>query len=396
VTQPKQEWIWRVACVGAAAVLLGCPARGAGKGPAGPDGDQTVLAQEKEKKEEVGKGAPKEEVLKLDEAGETEVGEDLDDEAGGGGVVEDAKKKRKKSAEKRRPKPPPPPAPSRTVRAPNDALPGLDLSDEERDALIAPRIARGRKALSRRSYDKAIAEARSVLDVQNENVEAILLLARAYADKGWLPKAERILTTGTSYAAGARSARMWMLLGVVRERSGGDVALARDAYAKAAKLKPNYVKAWSNLGAAQLKLGVYEEAISAFETALSIDSESVVALTNLGTAYRRRASQLRGDRRKQHLRKSENAYRTALAVDEAYAPAHFDLGLLYLDSDEFPGKPPEKRLQLAVHHLREFRRLGGAGAGDDTAAAADEYLETAQRALEMIQRAREVERRRGR
>jgi len=370
-----------------AALAVGCPAPATSRGPARPGGSSAASADEKDAAT-TGAGA------RADSKGEHAVDKETiaaGDKGGAGAgfsagelkrkkeqpASEDAVKLKKGTVEA----PPPPPAEARPA---TDALPGLDLSEAQCSAVIAPRLERARRALAARELDKAIAEARSVLEVDSESVEGLLLLARAYFDRGWLPKAQQILVTGTQTGKGADSARLWMMLGLVHDRSGEETTQARDAYARAAKLKPNYAKAWTNLGAAQLELGDDEAAVAALETALSIDSESVVALTNLGTAYRRRAAALLSDRSKRDdlVQKSENAYRTALAVDETYAPAHFDLGLLYLETNDFPGRPDLDRLRLAVRHLREYERLTAGGAARASQwPAADEYLETAQRAL---------------
>jgi len=274
------------------------------------------------------------------------------------------------------------------TRRPSDPLPGLGATAEERAAVTFTYLERARRALARGDFDRAIAETLPALEIEPASVEAQILLARAYMEKGWLAKARRILETGTSAGKGAESARLWMMLGLVYERSGDATALARDAYTRATRLKPNYARAWTNLGAAQLELGDSDAAVAALETALSIDSESVVALTNLGTAYRRQAAGVAedADRRMGLIRKAENAYRTALAVDEAYGPAHFDLGLLYLETDTFPGRSAPERLRLALRHLREYQRLTAEGPGQPAGPAVEEYLEAAQETLELFER----------
>ncbi len=382
----------RVVCACAAWLAIGCPAAGRPAGstsPGGPGG--TAAAAEKVERDEA--------ALRSDRAAERGLGAELEvdddvDKKGAGSPTSSGKLKRKKGnlekkLEEKLAGGEVPAVRQEAEPSPNDSLAALDLTETERDALVAPRLERARKALAERDLDKAIAELRPVFEVDSESVDALLLMARAYLEKGWLAKAQRILVTATKSGKGAGSARLWMMLGLVHEQSGNELALARDAYAKATKLKPNYAKAWTNLGAAHLELGDYEAAVANLETALSIDSESVVALTNMGTAYRRHATQVRQDRKERDelVRKAEDAYRSAIAVDESYAPAHFDLGLLYLDTSGFPGRQDADRLRLAVRHLREYERLVSEASGSGPSGpVVNEYLESAQRALESLER----------
>lgn len=392
--QRRSTGLVRALCACAAWLAIGCPAAGRAPGPTSPGGPG-VGSADAEKSERDDATLPPDLASKRGVVDEISVDDDADKEGfrsgASTGKLDRPKKKRAKEEKLSEELAEEKPAVRQEVStSPSDSLAALDLNEAQRDALVAPRLERARKALAGRDFDKAIAELRPVFEVESDNVDALLLMARAYLDKGWLPKARRILETATKSGKGAGSARLWMMLGLVHERSGNELALARDAYAKATKLKPNYAKAWTNLGATHLELGDYEAAVAALETALSIESESVVALTNMGTAYRRHATQLREDREKRDelVRKAENAYRSALAVDESYAPAHFDLGLLYLDTNGFPGREDADRLRLAVRHLREYERLLAEGAVPRRGApAVNEYLESAQQALDRLDRA---------
>jgi tetratricopeptide (TPR) repeat protein len=244
--------------------------------------------------------------------------------------------------------------------------------------LITPRLAAARQALASGDIERAINEARRALDLQTDHAEALGVLAEAFYRKGWYPKALRILRRGTTLATGKSDARLWMLLGIVLDRTGAPPAERLEAYERATKFKPNYAKAWNNLGVIHIKMSQYANAMAALETAVSIDPDSAAAFTNLATAYRRHAfdASTAAATRVEFLRKSERAYRTAIALDEEQVAAYLDLGLLYLDTDSFPGMTPEQRLQAAVRYLREYkqRRTGAAGEGPDV----DSYLLAAQ------------------
>ena len=337
--------------------------KGAGSGD-GADGEkEKKKKRKKKKKSEAGKGPGDETIASDDDAGEEVPSPDT--------------------------ALPPPPPPSSSRR---EALPGLDLSDAQREALISPRLASARRHLVASDHDHAIAEARAALDIDNDNIAAILLLAQAYFEKGWLSKAEQILTVASQYPDGQRDAKVWMLLGLVYEAEGKSGTVVREAYLKATRLKPNYVKAWNNLGAINIAMADYEAAIAACETALSIDSNSVIALTNVGTAYRRRAYVVKGGERREELqRKAEKAYRAAIALDAKHAPAYLNLGLLFLDSDPFPGMNTLQRLQTAVSYLREFKRLGWSDGAAVSATAIDSYLDSAQKQVDWFVRSEDKE-----
>jgi tetratricopeptide (TPR) repeat protein len=262
------------------------------------------------------------------------------------------------------------------------AEPGDDKDDAGMDARapradIAGHIAQARRALERGDPDRAIAAARAALREDNDAIEAISLLAAGYMKKRFYDRARSILEVATRRAPGALSAELWMQLGLVHEHS--DLGRAQAAYKRSTELKPNYARAWTNLGAVHIERGEYAEAASALETALSLDASSQAALTNLGTAYRRRAASATGAARDQLLRKAESHYLAVIRQDADHAPAHLDLGLLYLDAEPFPGMDEVSRLQAAVQHLRQFTRIGW----DDprVAGAGSEYLDEALQAL---------------
>lgn len=312
------------------------------------------------------------------------------------GVDKTAKDTLEPPVDERETKPPtvepvaaPPPAPAasakKKARAParlGERVAGIERSDDEREGLIAPRLAAARGALGTGDLERAISEARRALDLQTDHVGALTLLAEAYYRKAWYPKALRILRQSAGYAGAKDDARLWMLLGLVLDRTEAPFADRLAAYERATKIKPNYAKAWNNLGVVHLHMQQYAGAIAALETAVSIDPDSAAAFVNLATAYRRQAfeAQTAAGKRTELLRKAERGYRTAIALDEDQAAGYLDLGLLYLDADAFPGMSPEQRLQAAVRYLREYkqRRSGATAGGPDV----DAYLQAAQRQLD--------------
>lgn len=65
----------------------------------------------------------------------------------------------------------------------------------------------------------------------------------------------------------------------------GDVLGAIEAYTAALKLEPNHPGVRSNLGAAYVRLGRYDEAIEQYREALGVDAANATVRFNLGLAY---------------------------------------------------------------------------------------------------------------
>jgi tetratricopeptide (TPR) repeat protein len=59
-------------------------------------------------------------------------------------------------------------------------------------------------------------------------------------------------------------------LGLVR-LAGGQLALAREAFAAAVRITPRFIDGWVNLGVAQYRLGNIEAAKKAMRTAITAD-----------------------------------------------------------------------------------------------------------------------------
>jgi tetratricopeptide (TPR) repeat protein/peroxiredoxin len=133
---------------------------------------------------------------------------------------------------------------------------------------------------------------------------------------------------------------------------------ARESFARAVQLHANYPdtlpNAWNNLGILAARAGRTDEAIQNFQRALQLDSDHLIALDNLGNAYRekrrwedaktvlRRALQLNPEDPEANyslgmvfaqLNDTELAYeylQKALAARPAYPEALNNLGILYL------------------------------------------------------------------
>jgi tetratricopeptide (TPR) repeat protein len=151
-------------------------------------------------------------------------------------------------------------------------------------------------------------------------------------------------------------------------------AQARESFERAIKLPANYPgtmpRAWNNLGIVSAREGHSDEAIQNFQHALEIDADFVIALVNLGNAYRQqkrwddakrvleRAVELNPDDADANyglgmvfaqLNDTDSAYdhlQKALAARPAYPEALNNLGVLYLRTNR--QEDAEKSFQESI------------------------------------------------
>jgi tetratricopeptide (TPR) repeat protein len=260
--------------------------------------------------------------------------------------------------------------------------PGQDLPSDRRDALVNDHLTRGDQALAGRDADTAIREARAALELDETNVPAMVILAHGYYLKEYDDKAEAVLLIAKARPEAQSNAKLWMLLGLVYERAplGARENEALTAYERAATIKPDYLAAQTNRGAIYLKRKRYADAVVVFEAVARMDDRSARAHCALGSAYRGYSADP-GQTRDDLLRKAENEYRVAMARDPAYQQSYYNMGLLYLDADPFPGMDTVTRLQNAVRFLGEYKRL----AGPASAEFVDKTLEKAEKDLKKEQ-----------
>jgi tetratricopeptide (TPR) repeat protein/peroxiredoxin len=143
----------------------------------------------------------------------------------------------------------------------------------------------------------------------------------------------------------------------------GKNAEARQTFERATKLHGSYpdtlANAWNNLGLLSARDGRTEEAISQFEQALRLSPDHVVALENLGSAYR----QLK------QWDLARTALERALAVKADDPGANYGLGMVFAQTDDtvraleyfqraLQARPvyPEALNNLGILYLRTQRR----------------------------------------
>jgi tetratricopeptide (TPR) repeat protein len=91
---------------------------------------------------------------------------------------------------------------------------------------------------------------------------------------------------------------------------------AMEFYTKALALKPDYAKAYNNMGVALQDQGRLDEAIEAYNKALSIKPDFADAYNNMGNALKGQGE----------LDEAIEAYNKALAINPDYAEAYYNMG----------------------------------------------------------------------
>lgn len=297
------------------------------------------------------------------------------------------------------PEPPKPTTPTpEAPKAEPVKPPGNDLSPERKRQLVAEHLRLAGGAIRSRDADKAINEAKKALNVDETNVEAMIVLAHAYYLKEYDDKALAILKIAQGFPEGKRHAVGWMIAGLLHDRAGKE-SDALNAYEQATAIKPDYLNALNNQGVIYLKRKRYADAASVFEKVVQVQSNNPRGHTHLGASYRGHAADnVDGSTREQLLRRAEQELKLAMSQDPTYAPAYFNLGLLYLDADPFPGLETLLRFQNAQRYLNEYKRLAGPKAGtqvDDFIAAAQKGYDREKRAIEKKKKAEEKKRKEG-
>ena len=166
--------------------------------------------------------------------------------------------------------------------------PGLDLTDEQKQAKIYKNLEKAKRALSQNPPDAetGIAEARAALAVNEKSLAAMLFLAHGNYIKGYFDKAEYVLSRAEKTPAGQSNAGLYFLYGLVYEATGREEK-AESSYAKATSLNRNYKSALVNLGVYHIKNKRYRKAVELYERLTGpLGDKTAASWTNLGSAYR--------------------------------------------------------------------------------------------------------------
>jgi superkiller protein 3 len=193
--------------------------------------------------------------------------------------------------------------------------------------------------------DEALEQARMVLAMgggvgtnAGENLAQIVVaynaLGLTYYKMGKLDLAETAFRKASELDA--KSAFVWNNLGLVAFDRGHDQEAFLN-FQKASELDPKYVQARLNKAAVYLDCGDYHKARAELEDAVKIDPNDPEAQVALGVAAR-------GDGK---LDEARRAYERALDIEDDYAPALWNLAILYMDFDKDKTKAKSYLTQYA-------------------------------------------------
>lgn len=257
---------------------------------------------------------------------------------------------------------------SQQAARPRIRPPDLDLPAADQARRVEAQLATARKSLEGpgKDPDRALQAARAALDVDATSIDAVVLMAHAYHAKGFDDTAEVMLDMLYRERERARtSPGVHYVYGLVYDRTDRPER-AFNAYYQAVQLDPTHTGALINLGAHYLRKKMFAEATVIYEKLASDGLRTAVVWTNLGVAYRGRAADFPAGspNRDAFLRQAETALKRAMSADRGYANAYYDLALLYLDADPFPGAsgPMDtlRRLGQARTYFEEYGRKRGA------------------------------------
>jgi tetratricopeptide (TPR) repeat protein len=255
-----------------------------------------------------------------------------------------------------------PGAPPPEIVAPVVTLPNYDPDPAQARTQVEQHLRIARAVLSTPSPDpdSALREARQALQIDAANVDAAAMVAFAYYHKKLYDTAELVLDDLFKREAAKQNANVYYVYGLVYNQTTRPEQAVL-SFKKAVELNPNHASALVNVGVHQLQNSQYAEARQTFERLVNqFRRNDAITLTSLGSAYRGHAADYpaASPDHDDNVRRAEAAYKRALQSNASYGPAYYNLGLLYLDNDPFPGLPdPLLRLNTAKSYFDQYKNM---------------------------------------
>jgi tetratricopeptide (TPR) repeat protein len=247
---------------------------------------------------------------------------------------------------------------------PQVTMPNYDPDPAQARAQVDQHLQVARQALAGATPDPdtALREARLALDIDAASVDAAAMIAFAYYHKRLYDTAELALDDLFKREAAKRNANVYYVYGLVYDHTNRpDQAVL--SFKKAIEINPNHASALVNLGVHQLQNTQYADALATFERLVNqFGRNDAVTLTSLGSAYRGHAADYpaTSPEHDDNVRRAEAAYKRALQVSASYGPAYYNLGLLYLDNDPFPGLSDTLlRLNTSKGYFDQYKNMPG-------------------------------------
>lgn len=256
------------------------------------------------------------------------------------------------------------PATPDDVVNPQVTLPNFDPDPAQAKTQVEQHLQVARAALATPTPDAetALREARLALQIDAASIDAAAMVAFAYYHKKLYDTAELVLDDLFKRETAKQNANVYYVYGLVYDHTNRpDQAVL--SFKKAVELNPKHASALVNLGVHQLQNSQYAEALRSFESLVNQFGKSdVITLTSLGSAYRGHAADYPAGSpdHDDNVRKAEASYKRALQANSGYGPAYYNLGLLYLDNDPFPGLADTlQRLNTAKGYFDQYKNMSG-------------------------------------
>jgi tetratricopeptide (TPR) repeat protein len=241
-------------------------------------------------------------------------------------------------------------------------MPSFDPEPGQAKAQVEQHLQVARTALSSSTPDPetALREARLALTIDAASTDAAAMVAFAYYHKKLYDTAELVLDDLFKRPAAKQNPNVYYVYGLIYDHTHRpDQAVV--SYKKAVELNPNYASALVNLGVHQLENTQYADALTTFDRLVQqFGRTDAITLTSLGSAYRGHSADYPAGSpdRDDNVRRAEAAYKRALQASPSYGPAYYNLGLLYLDNDPFPGLSDTLlRLNTSKSYFDQYKNM---------------------------------------
>lgn len=214
------------------------------------------------------------------------------------------------------------------------------------------------------SNEVAIATAKRALQIDDRYAPAMVVIGQAEYNEGKIELARYALDQALLIDPhNADANNLYGMIDQTRDDLPSDqerIATAIKHFQGATQSNGDFAAAWNNLGAMYLKEKHFADAQQALEKAVAIRPNWAIAELNLGCAYRGVGlTTTDASQRDPMLQKAQQALERAAQLDPNNPDVAFDLGILYLDADPFPGLANVDRLQKVVDELTSYQQLMG-------------------------------------
>lgn len=238
--------------------------------------------------------------------------------------------------------------------------------------------------LHQQDYQGVIDDTRSILIDEPTNIDAHYALSMAYLALGRVELAGYILREARK--RDDNRADLYVGLGKIAITDGNEEE-ARRHWNEALDRNPHYPEATVAISALDLKKMEYERVVEALEPLVKDLPDYVDAWLNYGSG-------LKGVGKSNE---AKAAFEKALALDPQSAAASFNLGILYLDVNDFEGLDQKTRMETALTWFEKYRALSKSIGAEDPVTSYEQFArQEIQMQEELERQAREEEERKRR